>query len=1147
MRSQSRTTPHSRLPLLPEGVGRVTYPFAGSTFAKLLAGMQSRAIDFSSMWKGGNNGSTPSSKVNSDELTATRRADRARRGLDEDALERARSTAEEQTFIKRLAANVRSTGAQKMSLPLQHKASVNIATASAEELRRHTFGQLGEVEIAKGADEDVTYMNQGDISMYSKENIAKRKAIRDDPEMVKTLALFWDILDHKHDRRGRLRYESYVTMNIKLQKALSPSFDLESAFESAHQDWISDLAAGKDEYDDDGHVVMSRRAFEDSIFEMADLWCISTKLQEYIFFLHAVLDTIARESGVDNDAALVGLRFKPMDQIHSSGFETRHERILKQNEAPSWLKTLHEQQERAAREAAEQTAREEQASRQKALKLVEEAKRRKALKGEEAKRQKALRDAEAKRKKDSAPSKTSQLSHLKAGEAAQKAAGTSKSALSEARSQMQAQRKNDAAGRSGHPTDHAAAGPYDTDKQCNSVKSLAAVSAGQDEGSSSSTSSNNHPSGSGKSNCGVDNRVMPTNNFNKRENQSLSSVEADSSGAAFSRIEHTIQNREDHLLEAERALMGVLKEAKSLTAALDDLLQGSRTGDVQNAIGAAIAIADGKPSPKLDAELLDLTEIKKKTAAAQQLLSRIDDCAQQYVGVLDEMAQTTASSNRPRLNWEDARELLQNIVELGLQVLDGAHTAQSRDRGLSPGHSRRTSSVLRHGDAINSDNRSNTAGSSPGADFESEGNVRGAAKTGVHGCDGGRKGESTQNASKFASDTLGTVGTDVLYGDGALGAHGGDRGTTDLSSQTSAAVERDLSHKSRLGDEQLPQIGRKYGQPGGSMRGLDDQSSNYGQTHVKLDDSDRTRQLGLAQELRTPDTLGRKNNARYGDLSPWNTSTGDKSRVSAAALIKASKEEYRPQTQQHVGTRYVNLKERADRLRSNFQSDQSNKGRSRSPRGMGRSSHVFAIVRGARSEAERFLAMGKEQKTFGVVSYKNGADRELLFAKGEDPDEEVPVAKQCQWHVRKFNRITSRRLRPISVANVSNPSRRSRNTFSSKKRTISPISVGYEESATIMPLIPSPIAESSFCSEHVNVLPMMMPAKTAAAAAKAAGNNLQLPRVVSSQTNSGLSRRPVAEFERRRHRHRSRSRQHQQIDPEPAKSSHHRSTLSRTL
>ena len=265
-------------------------------------------------------GSTPSSKVNSDELTATRRADRARRGLDEDALERARSTAEEQTFIKRLAANVRSTGAQKMSLPLQHKASVNIATASAEELRRHTFGQLGEVEIAKGADEDVTYMNQGDISMYSKENIAKRKAIRDDPEMVKvcpyscvcgelfllsallstfgsfvnvvmlfnllakTLALFWDILDHKHDRRGRLRYESYVTMNIKLQKALSPSFDLESAFESAHQDWISDLAAGKDEYDDDGHVVMSRRAFEDSIFEMADLWCISTKLQECEMF-----------------------------------------------------------------------------------------------------------------------------------------------------------------------------------------------------------------------------------------------------------------------------------------------------------------------------------------------------------------------------------------------------------------------------------------------------------------------------------------------------------------------------------------------------------------------------------------------------------------------------------------------------------------------------------------------------------------------------------------------------------------------------------------------------------------------------------------------------------------------------------------------
>jgi len=39
--------------------------------------------------------------------------------------------------------------------------------------------------------------------------------------------------------------------------------------------------AGKEEFDDEGHLVMTREAFEDSIFEMADLWCTSTKLQEY--------------------------------------------------------------------------------------------------------------------------------------------------------------------------------------------------------------------------------------------------------------------------------------------------------------------------------------------------------------------------------------------------------------------------------------------------------------------------------------------------------------------------------------------------------------------------------------------------------------------------------------------------------------------------------------------------------------------------------------------------------------------------------------------------------------------------------------------------------------------------------------------------
>ena len=39
---------------------------------------------------------------------------------------------------------------------------------------------------------------------------------------------------------------------------------------------------GKEEYDEHGRLVMSRRALEDSIFEMADLWCISVKLSECV-------------------------------------------------------------------------------------------------------------------------------------------------------------------------------------------------------------------------------------------------------------------------------------------------------------------------------------------------------------------------------------------------------------------------------------------------------------------------------------------------------------------------------------------------------------------------------------------------------------------------------------------------------------------------------------------------------------------------------------------------------------------------------------------------------------------------------------------------------------------------------------------------
>lgn len=118
---------------------------------------------------------------------------------------------------------------------------------------------------------------------------------------------------------------------------------------------------------------------------------------------------------------------------------------------------------------------------------------------------------------------------------------------------------------------------------------------------------------------------------------------------------------------------------------------------------------------------------------------------------------------------------------------------------------------------------------------------------------------------------------------------------------------------------------------------------------------------GWSCSMTDGDALGRKNNTLPGDLSPWNNSSSDNAHSNdAAALIQASKEDYRPQTQ-HVGTRYVNLTDRAERLRSSNRrtDDQS----SSSGRGMvGRSSHVFAIVRGARSEAERFLAMRKDEQ-----------------------------------------------------------------------------------------------------------------------------------------------------------------------------------------
>ena len=181
------------------------------------------------------------------------------------------------------------------------------------------FQQRQQQQLAQLADAEA----QGDLEMYTIENLMKRAALQDHPLVVSAIRRFWRVAhvgraeeevdddddggdddsesegvesQQQHDR-VTMSWQEYKSLNHRMQRALVPGVTQEEVARIAVHDWKRDMrisdgkgqdadpiggAYGGDNNDDaigeDEEAAlaahrMSFAQFADSLFELADIWC----------------------------------------------------------------------------------------------------------------------------------------------------------------------------------------------------------------------------------------------------------------------------------------------------------------------------------------------------------------------------------------------------------------------------------------------------------------------------------------------------------------------------------------------------------------------------------------------------------------------------------------------------------------------------------------------------------------------------------------------------------------------------------------------------------------------------------------------------------------------------------------------------------
>ena len=172
---------------------------------------------------------------------------------------------------------------------------------------------LGSAKLTLEVDEDEgqtpgKFWEQGDQEMYTQESLDQRYGVRHDPAVAQMLRTWWAtvqrMLKALSKNPNRLCEDEYNVIFLKVYKLMMPAEDyvVSEARLAVHEDWVTDCGP---------RGFLTRDTFIDALFELADVWTLTTEASEYHGFLKALHDKITKDGDFLDDAALVAGAGKP--------------------------------------------------------------------------------------------------------------------------------------------------------------------------------------------------------------------------------------------------------------------------------------------------------------------------------------------------------------------------------------------------------------------------------------------------------------------------------------------------------------------------------------------------------------------------------------------------------------------------------------------------------------------------------------------------------------------------------------------------------------------------------------------------------------------------------------------------------------------
>lgn len=176
-----------------------------------------------------------------------------------------------------------------------HKVTVQLSV-SRYRVKAHQLSEEEFIALGKGA----AFWEQADPDLHLREAWEKRMAMRKHVAVVKQLNKYSELFGG-----ADVDKQSYFALMIAFYKLLINPFDAYDARQCCEQDWQNDCAG------DSAAVRMSRRAFMDAVFQLADQWTVGVSVDEYVKFLRLSLDAITANGGRS---------LRPLDEVGHVGY-----------------------------------------------------------------------------------------------------------------------------------------------------------------------------------------------------------------------------------------------------------------------------------------------------------------------------------------------------------------------------------------------------------------------------------------------------------------------------------------------------------------------------------------------------------------------------------------------------------------------------------------------------------------------------------------------------------------------------------------------------------------------------------------------------------------------------------------------------------